>query len=69
MVSLIDSMEIVRRDCAADAKRPLFDSLRDPTTAELRLAVSTRQGEMLAMIDAVAAAVLQLAEREHVHEG
>lgn len=54
-----ERLELIRQDCKADAARPLIDHLNEPTPAELRLAVSTRHGEMLAMIDALAATMLE----------
>lgn len=58
-----ERLELIRQDCESDSKRPLIDHLREPTPAELRLAVSTRHGEMLAMIDALAASMLEILER------
>jgi hypothetical protein len=55
-----ERLEMIRADCKADAARPLIDHLNDPTPTELRLAVSTRHGEMLAMIDALAATMLSM---------
>lgn len=54
-----ERLELIREDCKSDAARPLIAHLNDPTPAELRLAVSTRHGEMLAMIDAIAASSLE----------
>jgi len=54
---------LIREDCKADAARPLIAHLNDPTPAELRLAVSTRHGEMLAMIDALAGSMLEQEDR------
>ena len=58
-----ERLELIRADCKADAARPLIDHLREPTPAELRLAVSSRHGEMLAMIDALAASMLEQEDR------
>ena len=58
-----ERLELIRADCVADAKRPLIEHLNAPTPAELRLAVSTRHGEMLAMIDALAASMLEQQDR------
>ena len=58
-----ERLKLIREDCRSDAARPLIDYPNEPTPAELRLAVSTRQGEMLAMIDALAASMLELVDR------
>ena len=58
-----ERLELLRQDCKADAARPLIDHLLEPTPAELRLAVSSRHGEMLAMIDALAASMLEQEDR------
>jgi hypothetical protein len=52
-------LEMIRADCKADAARPLIEHLSTPTVGELRYAVSSRHGEMLAMIDALAASMLE----------
>lgn len=58
-----ERLEMIREDCKADAARPLIEHFHEPTPAELRSAVSVRNGEMLAMIDALAASMLEIVDR------
>ena len=58
-----ERLELIREDCKSDAARPLIAHLNEPTSAELCLAVSTRHGEMLAMIGALAASMLEQQEQ------
>lgn len=58
-----ERLELIREDCKADAARPIIDHLQEPTPAELRLALGGRLGEVYAMIDALAASMLEQEDR------
>lgn len=58
-----ERLELVRQDCIDDAARPIIDSLREPTPAELRFAFSTRLGEMYAMLKALADSAIEQDDR------
>jgi hypothetical protein len=62
-VNTRERLELIREDCKADAARPVIDHFHEPTPAELRAALSVRLGEVYAMIDALAASMLEQEDR------
>ena len=67
-VNTRDRLEMIRADCKTDAARPMIDYLHEPSPAELRLAFGTRLGEVYAMIDALAASMLEILNRVDASE-